>query len=294
MNLTSGLQAAASAGADYSDAELVALVQSLPCGDFRREQACEALVGRYQPIVLSCVRRYRSTPEITDELLQVGYLGLMKAISNFDPQIGSSLPAYARPCISGEIKRYFRDRRWSVRVDRPAQELRLEIREASATLTQQLARAPRRAELAEYLHVSEDQIAEAESASQALQAVSLDAPLTTEDGTASLGDLIGEEDPQLAHMVALESVQAHWDELDDQCQLLLTLRFYGNMTQAEIGDRLGVSQMQVSRLLRRTLDHLRDRLTGSPADTVDTSPMSKPRSQESPSGMKTITTLPSG
>jgi RNA polymerase sigma-B factor len=271
VNLTSGLQTAAAAGADYSDGELVALVQSLPCGDTRREQACEALIGRYQPIVRSCVRRYRSTPEIADELMQVGYLGLMKAISNFDPQIGCSLPAYARPCISGEIKRYFRDRRWSVQVNRPTQELRLEIREASATLTQQLARAPRRAELAEYLHVSEDQIAEAQSANQAFQAVSLDAPLTTEDGTASLGDLIGEEDPRLAHMVDLESVQAHWDELDDQCQLLLTLRFYGNMTQAEIGDRLGVSQMQVSRLLRRTLDYLRDRLTGSPADTVDTS-----------------------
>jgi RNA polymerase sigma-B factor len=264
VNLTSGLQAAVAAGADYSDAELVALVQSLPRGDIRRDQACEVLVGRYQPIVRNCVGRYRSTPDIADELLQVGYLGLMKAISNFDPRIGSSLPAYARPCISGEIKRYFRDRRWSVRVDRPAQELRLEIREASATLTQQLARAPRRAELAEYLHVSEDQVGEAQSASQAFQAVSLDAPLSTEDGTASLGDLLGEEDPRLARTVDLESVQAHWDELDDQCQQLLTLRFYGNLSQAEIGDRLGVSQMQVSRLLRRTLEYLRDRLTGSP------------------------------
>lgn len=270
MNLISGLQAAAAAGADYSDAELAALVQSLPSGDIRREQACEALIGRYQPIIRSCVRRYRSTPEFADELMQVGYLGLMKAIRNFDPQVGSSLPAYARPCISGEIKRYFRDLRWSVRVERSTQELRLEIREASVTLTQKLARAPRRAELAEYLHVSEDQITEAESASQAFQAVSLDAP-STEDGTASLSDLIGEEDPRLAHMVDLESVQAHWDELDDQCQLLLTLRFYGNMTQAEIGDRLGVSQMQVSRLLRRTLDHLRDRLTGAPAGTVSAS-----------------------
>jgi len=266
VNLTSGLQAAAG----YSDAELAALVQSLPCGDIRREQACEALVGRYQPIVRSCVRRYPSTPEIADELMQVGYLGLMKAINNFDPQIGS-LPAYARPCVSGEIKRYFRDLRWSVRVERGVQELRLEIREASIALTQQLARAPRWAELAEYLHVSEGQIAEAQSASQAFQAVSLDTPLSAEDGTASLGDLLGEEDPRLAHTVDLESVQAHWDELDDQCQLLLTLRFYGNMTQAEIGDRLGVSQMQVSRLLRRTLDYLRDRLTGLPADAVSAS-----------------------
>ena len=86
--------------------------------------------------------------------------------------------------------------------------------------------------------------------------MSLDAPLTSEDDTACLGDLLGEEDPQLEHMVDLDSVQAHWDELDDQSQKLLTLRFYGNMTQDEIGKRLGVSQMQVSRLLRRTLDYL--------------------------------------
>jgi len=215
------------------------------------------------------VRRYRGFPGIADELTQVGYLGLMKAISNFDPEIGSSLGAYARPCISGEIKRYFRDRGWSIRVSRPSQELRLEIREATATLTQQLARSPQPAELAEYLHVSEDQIADAQLASQAFQALSLDAPVSSEEGTASLGDLLGQEDPQLEQAIGIESVQAHWDELDAQCQLLLTLRFYGNMTQDEIGKRLGVSQMQVSRLLRRTLDYLRDRLTCLPADATD-------------------------
>ena len=104
-------------------------------------------------MVRACAQRYPSSPDIADELMQVGYIGLMKAINGFDPQVGSSLPAYAWPCISGEIKRYFRDRRWSVRVYRPAQELRLEIRDATAALTQQLARAPRPAELAEYLHV---------------------------------------------------------------------------------------------------------------------------------------------
>jgi RNA polymerase sigma-B factor len=194
--------------------------------------------------------------------MQVGYIGLMKAINNFDPQVGDSLAAYARPCISGEIKRYFRDRRWQVRVYRPVQELRLEIREATAALTQQLARAPQPAELAEYLQVSEAQFAD-----RAFQAVSLDAPVTGEDGSASLGDLIGEEDPRLQHAVDIEAVQAHWPELDDQSQLLLTLRFYGNLTQEEIGRRLGVSQMQVSRLLRRALDYLRDCLTcPSPAE----------------------------
>ena len=118
---------------------------------------------------------------------------------------------------------------------RPSQELRLEIREATATLTQQLARSPQPAELAEYLHVSEDQIADAQLASQAFQALSLDAPVSSEEGTASLGDLLGQGDPQLGQAIGIELVQAHWDELDAQCQLLLTLRFYGNMTQDELG-----------------------------------------------------------
>ena len=119
-------------------------MQSLPDGSARREVACETLVARYQPVIRSCVRRYRGPRELDDELMQVGYLGLMKAIRNFDPEIGSNLPAYVRPCVSGEIKRYFRDRRWTVRVQRPVQELRLEIREATGPLTQELARAPSR------------------------------------------------------------------------------------------------------------------------------------------------------
>ena len=266
MDLTSRLQAAEEAGTGLSDAELVGMVQSLPEGNARRERACETLVARYQPVIRSCVRRYRGPRELEDELMQVGYLGLMKAISNFDPGIGSSLPAYVRPCVSGEIKRYFRDRRWQVRVQRPLQELRLEIREATGPLTQELARVPEPAELAERLHVTEEQIAEAQSADRAFQATSLDAPVSDEDGAATVGDLIGAEDPRIERAVNLESVRVHWGELDDQSQELLTLRFYGNMTQSEIGDRLGVSQMQVSRLLRRALGFLRSRLTGAVPD----------------------------
>ena len=263
MSLDSRLQAAEEAGSGFSDAELVDLVQSLPEGNARREGACEALVARYQPVIRSCVRRYRGPRELDDELMQVGYLGLMKAISNFDPEIGSSLPAYARPCVSGEIKRYFRDRRWHVRVQRPVQELRLQIREAAGPLTQELARAPTAAELAGRLYVSEEQITEAQAADRAFQATSLDAPVTDDDDAATIGDLIGAEDPGFEQTINLEAVKTHWGELDDQSQELLTLRFYGNLTQSEIGDRLGVSQMQVSRLLRQALGFLRSRLTAA-------------------------------
>jgi RNA polymerase sigma-B factor len=246
------------------DAELVGLVQTLPAGSTERERAYETLIARYRPMVRACVHRYQAPPELTDELMQAGYLGLMKAITNFDPDVGASLPAYARPCISGEIKRYFRDQRSPLRIQRPLQELRQEIRAVTATLTQQLGRAPQAAELASHLDVSEAQVTEAQGASRAVHALSLDAPVTEEDDGASLGELTGQDDPRLQHLVDIESVHAHWEELDDQSQLLLTLRFYGNMTQEQIGERLGVSQMQVSRLLRRALDYLHDRLTDLP------------------------------
>ena len=264
MDLASRLAAAAAAGAASSDAELASLVQSLPGGDARREQACETLVARYQPVIRACVHRYSVTLDLADELTQVGYVGLMKAINNFDPQLGTNLAAYARSCASGEIKRYFRDRRWQIRVRRSVQELWLEIRDATTVLTQELARAPLPAELAEYLQVGEEQIAEAQSADRAFQAVSLDARVTDQADAASVGDMLGEDDASLEHAVDIESVKAHWPELDDRAQLLLTLRFYGNMSQDEIGERLGVSQMQVSRLLRRALDYLRSRLTSLP------------------------------
>jgi RNA polymerase sigma-B factor len=252
---------AAGAGPVVTDQELAALVQSLPRADPRRDRACELLVARHQDIVDSCVRRYRNVPDLAEDLAQVGYVGLMKAINNFDPAVGDSLAAFAQPCVSGEIKRYFRDKRWQVRVRRPDQELGLEIRKAAAELTQNLSRAPRDDELAEYLHVREADVASAQLASQAFQAAYLDAPLTTGDDGFSLADLLGQDDTQIEHAVDMDAVWAHWPELPPREQELLAMRFYGNMTQAEIGDKLGISQMHVSRLLRRALGYLRERLT---------------------------------
>src|SRR5260370_3282134 len=119
------------------------MVQTLPRGSAEHDTACEALVSRYQSLVRSCARRYWQSPEPLEELMQVGYVGLLKAINNFDPAVGSNLAACAQPCISGEIKRHFRDKRWSVHVQRSAQELRLEMRRARAQPTQRPAPAPR-------------------------------------------------------------------------------------------------------------------------------------------------------
>ena len=257
---TSGTDAA-----DIGDPELVKLVQSLPRGSDERKAACEKLVGRYESLVRACAQRYRHSPESAEELMQVGYVGLLKAINNFDPSFGSNLASYAQPCIAGEIKRHFRDKRWHVHVKRSAQELRLELCRARAELTQQLSRAPKDDELVEHLGISHDELQDAQRADLAFQASSLDAPRSTGPDPGNLADMLGEDDPQLEHTLDMESVWAHWGDLPVREQRLLMMRFYGNMTQAEIGERLGISQMHVSRLLAGALSYLRERVLGQEA-----------------------------
>lgn len=244
------------------DEDLLALVRSLPPGSRERECACAELVSRYQALVRSCVLRYRDSPESHEELMQVGYLGLLKAINNFDPAFGGRLAAYAQPCVSGEIKRYFRDKRWQVHVRRSAQELRLEMRQSKSELAQQLSRTPTDAELAEHLGISAADLLDAQRADLAFQASSLDAPLTDSTGTGTMADILGSDDERLATTVEMDAVWAHLGELPEREQRLLLMRFYGNMTQVEIGEQLGISQMHVSRLLAHALSYLRERILG--------------------------------
>jgi len=246
---------------EMPDAELLTLIQRSPRGSAVRDSACEVLVNRYRPLVRSCVLRYKNSTEPHEELMQVGYVGLLKAINNFDPTLGNSLAGYAQPCVGGEIKRHFRDKRWQVHVKRSLQELRLQLRAVSADLTSELGRTPTDAELGRHLNVSEDDVRAARKADLAFQTASLDSPVTTQDGSASLGELLGDDDPQLEHVVDMQAVWAHWHELPDREQQLLLMRFYGNMTQSEIGAQLGISQMHVSRLLAEALGYLRAQLT---------------------------------
>jgi len=255
------------------DSELLGLVKMEPIGSALRSAACEVLVTRYEALVRSCVLRYRDSPESVEELMQVGYVGLLKAINNYDPEVGDSLSAYAQPCISGEIKRHFRDKRWQIHVRRSAQELLLELRKATEELTQQLGRAPEEAELAERLGVSRDDMQEARQADLVFSTYSLDAPMSDRDDPALLADMLGDDDPEVAHTIDMEAVNKHWDELPEREQRILVMRFYGNLTQTEIGDRLGISQMHVSRLLTRALGHLKSRLldsaeTGAPSSAA--------------------------
>ena len=194
--------------------------------------------------------------------MQVGYVGLVKAISRFDPAVGGNLAAYAQACISGEIKRHFRDKCWPVHVKRSVQELVLEAREAARQLTQDLGRAPTESEMARHLGVSGDDLREARRAEMAFRPSSLDTPLAGQPGTAILADVLGEEDRRLEHMLGMRAVAAHWGELPPREQKILLMRFHEDMTQAQIGQQLGISQMQVSRLLAHALGYLRQRLLG--------------------------------
>ena len=254
---------------ELSDNELLGKIRALPRDSELRAAACEIIVDRYQKLVRSCVRQYRGSPEPTEDLMQVGYVGLLKAINNYNPEVGDSLSAYAQPCISGEIKRHFRDKRWQIHVRRSAQELLLELRKANEDLTQELGRGPTEDELAERLGVSRDDMQEARQADLVFSTYSLDAPMSDREDPALLADMLGDDDPGLAHTIDMEAVNTHWEELPEREQRILVMRFYGNLTQTEIGDRLGISQMHVSRLLARALDLLKNRLL-DPAEADDT------------------------
>jgi len=250
--------------AGLGDRELLALAASLPPGSARREAARELLVSRYRHLVRACAWRYSRGPEPAEDLMQVGYVGLLKAIGNFDPAAASDggLAAFAQVYVSGEVKKYFRDKRWAVRVPRPVMELVLQVRADAGQLAQGLGRTPGESDLARHLGVTGEALREARRAELAFRPGSLDAPLSGEPGGATLADLLGGEDLRLERMLGMRAVAVHWGELPPREQQILIMRFYGDMTQAQIGQQLGISQMHVSRLIARALAHLRARLLG--------------------------------
>jgi RNA polymerase sigma-B factor len=275
--------------AGLDDRALLGIVRLLPRASERRAAACEVLVSRNQGLVWSCVRRYLSSSEPAEDLMQVGYVGLLKAISNFDPAAGCSLATYARPCISGEIKRHFRDKRWQVRVKRPVQELVLEVREATWRLAQELGRTPAESDIARHLGVSGDELRQAQQAEMAFQAYSLDAPLPGQPGMIILADVLGEEDPRLEHMLGMQAVAAHWGELPPREREILLMHFRGGMTQRQIGQRLGISQMHVSRLITHALGYLRSRLLDLEGTRASAGPAVAPQPPEDHESAETIT-----
>jgi RNA polymerase sigma-B factor len=258
--------------AGLDDLELLAIFRSLRRASGRRAAACEVLVARYAGLVRSCARRYRRGGEPAGDLMQVGYLGLLKAISGFDPAAGGSLGAYAQVTVTGGLKRHFRDQGWPVNVARPARELVLEVRAATEQLSQDLGRIPAVPDLARYLDVPPADLRKAQKAEMALVPRSLDAPLGADGDARTVADRLGADDPAIERMLGMNAVAAHWAEMPVRELRVLAMRFWGDMTQAQIGAQLGVSQMQVSRLLSRAIGYLRPRVLGLPERPPDAGP----------------------
>ncbi len=222
-----------------------------------RDAARDALVGLHLPLVEHCARRFRNRGEPFEDLVQVGTIGLIKSIDRFDAERGVEFSTYATPTIIGEVKRYFRDKGWAIRVPRRLQELRMQISAASAELTQDLGRSPTPRELAERIGCSVEEIVEGMESSNAYATLSLDASDDSDAGPSSMLDAIGVDDQGLEHVEIRESIKPLLDRLDAREKKILLLRFFKNMTQSQIAQEIGVSQMHVSRLLNRTLEQLR-------------------------------------
>lgn len=226
--------------------------------------AREELARRFAPLARKVALRYVASSEPFDDLLQVANLGLITAIDRFDPDRGNSFASFAVPTILGELKRYFRNTGWAVHVPRGTQELALEVRTASRQMTSRFGRPPRVSELAQYMEREIAEIMEGLQVSRSQYADSLDAPVTEDDADVILlGDTLGAEDDHYQLIDATAVLAEGIRKLPYKERRALALRFRENLTQTEIASRFGCSQMQISRLIRRGTDRLRECLEQS-------------------------------
>jgi RNA polymerase sigma-B factor len=220
--------------------------------------AREELIERFLPLARQLAARYKHAGEPYEDLVQVACVGLLKAVDRYEPERGRGFVKYAVPTMLGELKRHFRDKGWSVHVPRATQELVLKVSDAMGALPAKLGRAPRPRDVAKAVGVPVEDVLEAMEAATAYEATSLDAPRPgdDEDDGWSWGDSVCTEEHGYELVEIGETLRGTMEALPDRERIILRLRFEQDMTQAEIAERVGVSQMHVSRLLRRSLDRL--------------------------------------
>jgi RNA polymerase sigma-B factor len=240
---------------------LLAEHASLAPQDPRRKQLRGELLCGYLPIARHIAQRFARRGEPLEDLTQVASLGLLFAIDRFEPELGRDFLAFAVPTIQGEVRRYFRDKTWSVRVPRRLKDLHVSINAAVSELSQRLNHAPRPSEIADLLAITVEEVLEGLQASDAHTASSLDQELTDETGNGqNLAAQLGTLDPNLEFVEQQHALRPLLNNLRERERTILILRFYGEMTQTQIAERCGISQMHVSRLLAKTLSHLREEL----------------------------------
>jgi RNA polymerase sigma-B factor len=230
---------------------------ALEAGTSEHEQIRAVLIERHLPLVAFMARKFADRGEPLDDLIQVGTIGLIKAIDRFEISKGFEFSTFATPTIVGEIKRHFRDKTWAVRVPRRLQELGASVTKATNELTHKLDRSPTPKEIAKHLGITVDEVAEALESNAAYSTVSLD---VTSDTSTSIGDSFGALDEALEGVEYRESLKPLLAELDDREKRILQMRFFENLSQSQIAAELGISQMHVSRILNKVLSHLREGL----------------------------------
>jgi len=247
----------------YDDViEMFVELRRLPAESHEYKQQRERIVARCLPLADHVASHFGRRGEGLDDLTQVARLGLMNAINRFDPAKGPSFIGFAVPTMMGEVRRYFRDYSWGMRVPRRLRELHVQISRTTADLAQNLGRAPNAAELSHVLEVPHEEIVECLVAGDAYRLESLDAPIGTDNSGKPrlVADAVGGVDPQIDHITNREAVRALVSALPRREREVLHMRFFESMTQSQIAERIGVSQMQVSRILANTLRCLRDQL----------------------------------
>jgi len=228
--------------------------------DPAREALRAELVTGFLPVAQHIARRFANRGEPLDDLVQVATVGLINAVDRFAPDRGSDFFSFAVPTISGEVRRHFRDLGWSMRVPRRLKDMHVSINGVVSELAQNLGRAPKPSEIAERLDVPVAEVLEGLAASEVYRSSSLDEMLSSEKGSATVGELVGEADAELDRIDSRQALRPVLAELAPRERTIVMLRFFGNLTQTQIAEEVGISQMHVSRLLAQTLERLRTRL----------------------------------
>jgi RNA polymerase sigma-B factor len=234
----------------------------LAADDPERARLREQLINGYLPVAEHIARRFAGRGEPLDDLMQVATVGLINAVDRFEPDRGSDFFSFAVPTITGEVRRYFRDHGWSTRVPRRLKDLHIAIRSTLADLSQQLGRAPRPSEIADRLGLPVSEVIEGLQAGEAYRSSSLDEMLGSGEGKATLGEFIGGLDGELALIDDREALRPLLAQLPPRERTIIALRFFRQLTQTQIAEQVGISQMHVSRVLRQTLAYLQEQMAG--------------------------------
>ena len=243
---------------EYAEvAEMFRHLHALDAGSVRYRRQREVIIQRCLPLAHHIARRYGGRGEPHDDLVQAACVGLINAVNRFDPENGADFTSFAVPTMIGEVRKHFRDYGWAVKVPRRMKDLQAQLNNARAELSQRLGRAPNASEVAQHLGVDSESVIEATIAGGSYSTVSTDGQAGPDVEFQAIGETLGDVDPGLDRVLDVETARPLIAALPDQQRTVLTLRFFENMSQSQIGERMGYSQMHISRLLAKALDALR-------------------------------------